>query len=53
MKKIDLLEIRPDLERIYQRVDENLAKFGELPEEEIEEMLQKYRRKKSRAAEGS
>ncbi len=53
MKKIDLPDIKKELERIYQKVDENLAKFGELPEEEIEEIIQKYRRKKVKTTEGS
>jgi AbrB family looped-hinge helix DNA binding protein len=53
MKKIDLPDIRKELETIYKKVDENLAKFGELPEEEIGEIIQKYRRKKGNPAEGS
>ncbi|OLS13133.1 MAG: SpoVT/AbrB family transcription regulator [Promethearchaeota archaeon CR_4] len=53
MKKINLPDIQKELETIYKKVDENIAKFGELSEDEIEEIIQKHRRTKHSSVEGS
>jgi hypothetical protein len=32
---------------MYKRVDERIAKFGELSQDDIEEVIQKYRKEKA------
>lgn len=46
MKKIEMLDLREELKAIYDRMDKRIAKYGELSEQEIAEIIQKYRRPK-------
>src|SRR3989304_8467776 len=46
MKKLTVPDLRKELEAIYKAVDKQIAKYGELTDEEISEIIQKYRRRK-------
>lgn len=46
MKKLEVPDIAKELEAMYRRIDERIAKYGELSEEEINEIIQKYRRQR-------
>jgi AbrB family looped-hinge helix DNA binding protein len=46
MKKLEVPDVIKELEEIYRRVDARIAKHGELTNEEINEVIQDYRRKK-------
>jgi len=46
MKKIEIPDVAKELEEIYRRVDARIAKQGELTDEEINEIIRDYRRKK-------
>ena len=46
MKKMEIPDVAKELEEIYRRVDARIAKYGELTDEEINEIIQDYRRKK-------
>ncbi len=43
MKKMQIPDVRKELQEIYRKVEQRIAKFGELTEEEINEIVQKYR----------
>jgi AbrB family looped-hinge helix DNA binding protein len=45
MKKMDIPDIVKDLKSLYQKVDARAAKYGRISDEEINEMVQKYRKK--------
>ncbi|TLX80030.1 MAG: AbrB/MazE/SpoVT family DNA-binding domain-containing protein [Thaumarchaeota archaeon] len=44
MKKMDIPDIVKDLKSIYQKVDARAAKYGKLSSEEINDIVQKYRK---------
>lgn len=46
MKKLEIPDVRTELEAIYTKVDKRIAKYGEMSEEEINEIVQKYRHSK-------
>ena len=46
LKKMEIPDVTKELEEIYRRVDARIAKYGELTNEEINEVIQDYRRKK-------
>jgi|SRR3972149_6467460 len=46
MKKLEVPDIAKELEAMYRRIDKRVAKYGELTNEEINEIIQDYRRKK-------
>jgi AbrB family looped-hinge helix DNA binding protein len=46
MKKLEVPDVTKELEEIYRRVDARIAKYGELTNEEINEVIQDYRRRK-------
>jgi AbrB family looped-hinge helix DNA binding protein len=46
MRKLEMLDLREELKAIYDRMDKRIAKYGELSEQEIVEIIQKYRRPK-------
>jgi AbrB family looped-hinge helix DNA binding protein len=50
MKKIEIPDVAKELEEIYRKVDAKIAKYGELSDEEINEIIQEYRGKKRAAA---
>ena len=43
MKKLDIPNIRGQLERVYKKVKQRTSKHGEMTEREINEIVQKYR----------
>ncbi len=45
MKKMDIPDIVKDLRSIYQKVDARTAKYGRMSDEEINELVQKHRKK--------
>jgi len=46
MKKLEVPDLVKELEELYERIDVRIAKYGELPEEKINEIVQKYRKQK-------
>jgi AbrB family looped-hinge helix DNA binding protein len=52
MKKLEVPNVTKELEAIYKRVNEKIAEHGELTNEEINEVIQDYRTKKSLPCEG-
>ena len=46
MKKLEVPNVTKELEDLYKRVDKKIAKYGELTNEEINEVIQNYRTKK-------
>ena len=47
MKKLEVPDVTKELEEIYRRVDARIAKYGELTNEKINEIIHEHRRKKS------
>ena len=52
MKKLEVPNVTKELEDLYKRVDKKIAKYGELTNEEINEVIQDYRTKKTVPCEG-
>ncbi|MGA2385498.1 MAG: AbrB/MazE/SpoVT family DNA-binding domain-containing protein [Candidatus Bathyarchaeia archaeon] len=50
LKKFEEPDLSKELEAIYRRVDERIAKYGELTQDDIEEEIQKYRKEKAARA---
>lgn len=50
MKKLEVPDVRKELEAVYRRVGKKVAKYGELSDEEIIEIVQKYRKKGHKVA---
>lgn len=48
MKKLDLEQERRELESIFRRVDKRIEKYGEMTEEEIDQIIHDYRAKVAR-----
>ncbi|MEM1570243.1 MAG: AbrB/MazE/SpoVT family DNA-binding domain-containing protein [Candidatus Bathyarchaeia archaeon] len=46
LKKLEMPDVAKELEEIYKKVDARIAKYGELTCEEVDEVIQEYRRKK-------
>jgi AbrB family looped-hinge helix DNA binding protein len=46
LKKLSIPDKTRELQEIYKRVDERISKYGELSEEEINTIIQKYRKQK-------
>jgi len=46
LKKLEVPDVARELEAMYRRIDRRIAKYGELTDEEINELIQEYRRKK-------
>jgi len=46
MKKMEIPDVVKDLKALYKKIDKRIAKHGELSEEEIDEIIQKYRGKR-------
>ena len=46
LKKLEVPDIAKELEAMYKRIDKRIAKYGELTNEEINEVIQDYRRRK-------
>ena len=52
MKKLEVPNVTKELEALYKRIDKKIEKHGELTNEEINEVIQDYRTKKSLPCEG-
>ena len=46
MKKLEVPDVTQELEALYKRVNKKIAKYGELTNEEINEVIQDYRARK-------
>lgn len=46
MKKMQIPDVNKNLQALYKKIDARIAKYGELSNEEIDQIIQKYRRKK-------
>jgi AbrB family looped-hinge helix DNA binding protein len=47
MKKLEVPNVTKELEDVYKQMAKKIAKYGELPNEEINEVIQDYRTKKN------
>ena len=46
LKKLEVPDIAKELEAMYKKIDKRIAKYGELTNEEINEIIHEHRRKK-------
>jgi AbrB family looped-hinge helix DNA binding protein len=46
MKKLEVPDIAKELEAMYKKIDKKIAKYGELSEDEINEIIQKHRKQR-------
>jgi AbrB family looped-hinge helix DNA binding protein len=46
LKKLEVPDVAKELEAMYKRIDKRIAKYGELTNEEINEIIHEHRRKK-------
>jgi len=46
MKKLEVPNVTKELEAIYKRVDKKIAQYGELTNQEINEVIQDHRKKR-------
>ncbi|MEM4727723.1 MAG: AbrB/MazE/SpoVT family DNA-binding domain-containing protein [Candidatus Bathyarchaeia archaeon] len=46
LKKLEVPDVAKELEEIYRKIDSRIAKYGELTDEEIDEVIKEYRKKK-------
>ena len=47
LRKFEEPDLSKELEAMYRRFDERIAKYGELTQDDIEEEIQKYRKEKT------
>jgi AbrB family looped-hinge helix DNA binding protein len=47
MKKLNVPDVAKELEALYKRVDKRIVAHGELTNEEINQVIQEYRKKKT------
>ena len=50
LKKFVEPDFSKEIEAMYKRVDERIAKYGDLSQDDIEEEIQKYRKEKAATA---
>jgi len=48
LKKLEIPDIEKELQAMYKRIDKRIAKYGELTQEDVEEVIQEHRREKSK-----
>ena len=48
LKKLEEPDLSKELEAVYRRVDEQIAKYGELSNDEINQVILEHRRRKRR-----
>ena len=48
MKKLKVPDVTKDLEAIYKRIDKKIAKYGEFSNDEINEVIQDYRKREKK-----
>lgn len=46
LKKLEVPDLSKELEAMYKRVDERIAQYGELSNDEINEIIHEHRRRK-------
>lgn len=46
MKKMEIPDVIKDLQALYKKIDRRIAKYGKMSDEEIDEIIQKYRKEK-------
>lgn len=46
MKKLEMPDVTKELEEIYKKIDDKIAKYGELSDQEIDEIIQNFRKQK-------
>ena len=49
LKKFEEPDLSKELEAVYKRVDERIAKYGELSNDEINQIIHEHRQKKKRS----
>lgn len=49
LKKLEEPDLSKGLEAMYKRIDERIAKYGELSNDEINEVIHEHRRKRNRS----
>jgi len=47
LKKLEMPDFTKELEEIYRKIDGKIAKYGELSDQDIDEIIQKFRKQKS------
>jgi AbrB family looped-hinge helix DNA binding protein len=52
-KKLTLPDIRKEMEKLWKEVDKKVAKYGEMSEEEIQAVIEEYRREKRSRPKGA
>ena len=50
LKKLEIPDIEKELEAMYKRIDKRIAKYGEMTQEEIDEIIHEHRKKKKASA---
>ena len=50
MKKFEEPDFSKEIEAMYKRVNERIAKYGELTQNDVENEIQKYRKEKAARA---
>ena len=50
LRKFEEPDLSKELEAMYKRVDERIAKYGELTQDDVEMEIQKYRKEKAAKA---
>lgn len=53
LKKLKMPDIRKEMREIWKEVDKKIAKYGEMTEEEIQAVVDKYRTEKRVRAKGA
>ena len=47
LKKLEMPDLTKELEEIYRKIDDKIAKYGELSDQDIDEIILKFRKQKS------
>ena len=50
MKKLEIPDVTKELEELYRRADARIAKYGELTDRTIDEIIHEYRKRKAKAS---
>jgi AbrB family looped-hinge helix DNA binding protein len=50
LKKLEVPDLEKELRAMYRRIDRRIAKYGEMTQEEIDEIIHEHRRKKRASA---
>ena len=53
MKKLEVPDVGKELEAMYRRIDRRVATHGALTQADVEREIQRYRRERGEASEGS